>query len=49
MQLVIDQNENYDFIALDNGVFDNGKPGMGNLMAFNPDTKELVAMSNMDM
>lgn len=49
MQLVIEQNENYDFIALDNGVFYNEKPGMGNLMAFNPDTKELVAMSNMDM
>ncbi len=49
MKLVINQNENYDFIALDNGVFDNGKPGMGNLIAFNPDTKELVAMSNMDI
>lgn len=48
MQLVIDQGKNYDFIALDNGVFETGKPGMGNLMAFNPDTKELIAMSNID-
>lgn len=48
MQLIIDNNEPYDFIALDNGVFCTDKPGMGNLMAFNPDTKELVAMSNLD-
>ena len=49
MNLVIEQNENYDFIALDNGVFVTDKPGLGNLTAFNPDTKQLVAQSNMDL
>jgi serine/threonine protein phosphatase 1 len=49
MTLVIEQNDNYDFIALDNGVFVTDKPGLGNLTAFNPDTKQLVAQSNMDM
>lgn len=48
MNLVVEQNENYDFIALDNGVYVTDKPGMGNLTAFNPDTKQLVAQSNMD-
>ncbi len=48
MNLVVEQNENYDFIALDNGVFVTNKPGLGNLTAFNPDTKQLVAQSNMD-
>jgi len=48
MNLVVEQNENYDFIALDNGVFVTDKPGLGNLTAFNPDTKQLVAQSNMD-
>ncbi len=47
--LVIESNENYDFIALDNGVYVTDKPGMGNLMAYNPDTKQLLAQSNMDM
>ena len=49
MNMVIEQNENYDFIALDNGVFVTDKPGLGNLTAFNPDTKQIVAQSNMDM
>ena len=49
MDLVIQNTAAYDFIALDNGVFCTDKPGMGNLMAFNPDTKRLVAQSNMDM
>ena len=49
MNLVVEQNENYDFIALDNGVFVTDKPGMGNLTAFNPDTGQLLAQSNMDM
>lgn len=49
MDLVINNNENYDFIALDNGVYVTDKPGLGNLMAFNPDTKKLVAQSNMDL
>jgi serine/threonine protein phosphatase 1 len=49
MSLVIENNDSYDFIVLDNGVFATKKPGMGNLMAFNPDTKQLVAQSNMDM
>ena len=49
IDLVIHQPKGYDFIALDNGVFYADTPGMGNLMAFNPDTNELVAQSNMDM
>lgn len=49
MTLVVQSNENYDFIALDNGVYVTDKPGMGNLMAYNPDTKQLLAQSNMDM
>lgn len=49
MKLVIDNNETYDFIALDNGVYVTGKPGKGNLTAFNPDTKTLVVQSNLDM
>lgn len=48
MNLVIEQNGNYDFIALDNGVYVTDKPGLGNLTAFNPDTKQIVALSNMD-
>ena len=48
MNMVIEQNDNYDFIALDNGVFVTDKPGLGNLTAFNPDTKQIVAQSNMD-
>ena len=49
MSMVIELNQNYDFIALDNGVFVTDKPGLGNLMAFNPDTGKLLAQSNMDM
>jgi serine/threonine protein phosphatase 1 len=49
MNQIIEQNENYDFIALDNGVYVTEKPGQGNLTAFNPDTMEIVAISNMDM
>ena len=49
MTLVIEQNENYDFIVLDNGVYETKQPGLGNLMAFNPDTKQLIAQSNMDL
>lgn len=49
MSTVIEENENYDFIALDNGVYETNEPGMGNLMAFNPDTMEIIAQSNMDM
>ena len=49
MDLVIQNNESYDFIAIDNGVFYTDKTGLGNLMAFNPDTKQLIAQSNMDM
>lgn len=49
MSTVIEENENYDFIALDNGVYETNQPGMGNLMAFNPDTMEIIAQSNMDM
>ena len=49
MSTVIEENENYDFIALDNGVYEANQPGMGNLMAFNPDTMEIIAQSNMDM
>ena len=49
LSLVIENGETYDFIALDNGVYVTDKPGMGNLTAFNPDTKQLVAQSNLDM
>lgn len=46
---VIHNPKGYDFIALDNGVFNINKTGMGNLMAFNPDTNDLMALSNLDM
>lgn len=46
---VIQHPKGYDFIALDNGVFNVNKTGMGNLLAFNPDTNELIALSNLDM
>lgn len=46
---VIHHQNNYDFIALDNGVFYTDKADMGNLMAFNPDTNELFAQTNLDM
>ena len=46
---VIHNQNNFDFIALDNGVFNTNKTGMGNLMAFNPDTNDLIALSNLDM
>ena len=49
MSTVIEENDNYDFIALDNGVYETTQAGMGNLMAFNPDTMEIIAQSNMDM
>ncbi len=49
MSTIIEENDNYDFIALDNGVYETNEPGMGNLMAFNPDTMEIIAQSNMDM
>lgn len=46
---VIHNQDKFDFIALDNGVFNVNKTGMGNLMAFNPDTNDLIALSNLDM
>lgn len=49
IDFVINNPKGHDFIALDNGVFYSDKPGMGNLMAFNPDTNQLMAQSNMDM
>ncbi len=49
LNLVIEKNEDYDFIVLDNGVYVTDKPGLGNLTAFNPDTKRLVVQSNLDM
>lgn len=49
LMMVIENNESYDFIVLDNGVYVTDKPGMGNLMAYNPDTKQLMAQSNCDM
>ena len=49
MNLVVENNETYDFIALDNGVYVTNQPGLGNLMAFNPDTNDLMALSNLDM
>lgn len=49
IDFVIKNPKSHDFIALDNGVFNTNKAGMGNLMAFNPDTNELLAQSNMDM
>lgn len=49
IDLVINNNDTYDFIALDNGIFVSDKPGLGNLLAFNPDTKQILAQSNMDI
>ena len=49
IDFVIKNPKSHDFIALDNGVFNTKKTGMGNLMAFNPDTNDLFAQSNMDM
>lgn len=49
IDFVITNPKNHDFIALDNGVFDTKTAGKGNLMAFNPDTNDLIAQSNMDM
>ena len=49
IDFVIKNPKSHDFIALDNGVFNTNKAGMGNLMAFNPDTNELIAQSNLDM
>ncbi len=49
IDLVINQNDNYDFIVLDNGIFVMDNPGFGNLLAFNPDTKQVMAQSNLDM
>ena len=46
---VIHNQSNFDFIALDNGVYEVKKTGMGNLMAFNPDTDELMVLSNQDL
>jgi len=46
---VVQNQSNFDFIALDNGVYEVKKTGMGNLMAFNPDTDELIALSNQDL
>ena len=46
---VIHNQSSYDFIALDNGVYNVKKTGMGNLMAFNPDTDELMVISNQDL
>ena len=46
---VIDNNKDHDFIVLDNGVYVTDQPGLGNLTAFDPDKKEIVAQSNMDM
>lgn len=46
---VIHNQSNFDFIALDNGVYEVKKTGMGNLMAFNPDTDDLMVLSNQDL
>lgn len=46
---VIHNQSKFDFIALDNGVYETKKTGMGNLMAFNPDSNELMVLSNLDM
>ena len=48
MHHVIENGDNYDFIALDNGVFVTDQSGMGNLTAFNPDTGQLLAQTNLD-
>lgn len=49
IMLVIENSHYRDFIALDNGVYETDKSGQGNLMAYNPDTREIIAQSNMDM
>ena len=41
-------NNNYDFISLDNGIYYKNKDGFGNLLAFNLDTKEIIIQPNID-
>ena len=48
IQLFLD-SDNYDFIALDNGVYyRDSKIGFGNLMALELNSKELIAQPNID-
>ncbi len=41
-------NNNYDFLPLDNGIYYVNKEGFGNLLAFNIDTKEIIIQPNLD-
>ncbi|MGN0032669.1 MAG: metallophosphoesterase family protein [Candidatus Limimorpha sp.] len=41
-------SDEYNFIALDNGVYYQNKAGFGNLMAFDLDSKKLIAQPNID-
>lgn len=41
-------NNNYDFLPLDNGIYYSNKEGFGNLLAFNLDTKEIIIQPNFD-
>ena len=41
-------NNNYDFLSLDNGIYYSNKEGFGNLLAFNLDTKEIIIQPNID-
>ena len=41
-------NNNYDFLSLDNGIYYKNKDGFGNLLAFNLDTKEIIIQPNID-
>lgn len=47
IETLINSN-NFNFIALDNGVYYKGKDGFGNLMALDLDTLELIAQPNVD-
>lgn len=41
-------NNNYDFLSLDNGVYYKNTDGFGNLLAYNMDTKEIIIQPNID-
>ena len=48
IDMVINNNESYWFIDIDNGVYFTRKAGYGNLVALNLDTMEYVVQSVMD-
>ena len=48
IRLTIETNQ-YPFIDLDNGVYHTSKTGMGNLIAFNLKSKDMLVQRNLDM